>query len=432
MKFCLAALVFFHSSVCAQWSRISDIPASRTVYALFAAHDTLYVGTDSLFYIGTHRGANWLPERPPVSSPDAVECLLKSGGTLLAGTFKNGIFTSTDEGASWHPFSNGLSGLGSTDIGSLLVRRDSLIAGTLGAGVFTTSADLSRQWSAWGDSLSAYEGDNVFKMLVVGTTVLAGAGANGYMFRYTDDQPWWNPVAMNTPRLIGELVTGLATNGLGVVAATNLGVYRSTDQGLSWVRTGFSIPPSTIQTLLSFHGTEVFAIVTSPLSSSLFVSPDTGNVWMPLGVFALPDMIDAAFIGDTLFLGGEGGLWEAPLSELLMSAQDPIPVPHGFSLEQNYPNPFNPTTIIEYTVGGTGGQGSGVSTVRLVVYDILGREVATLVDEVKRPGTYKVEFDVRLPPRRQALQPAGLSSGVYVYRLTAGEFSQARALILLK
>ena len=86
----------------------------------------------------------------------------------------------------------------------------------------------------------------------------------------------------------------------------------------------------------------------------------------------------------------------------------------GFSLGQNYPNPFNPTTVISYQL-------PAASDVRLVVYDVLGREVAVLVNERKTPGSYEVKFD-----------GSGLTSGVYLYRLTAGSFVQTRKLLLLR
>ncbi len=92
-----------------------------------------------------------------------------------------------------------------------------------------------------------------------------------------------------------------------------------------------------------------------------------------------------------------------------------------FIPEQNYPNPFNPLTIIQYTVGGTRGQGPGISKIRLVVYDLLGKEVRILVDEQKQPGNYEVSFDGSV-----------LASGVYFYRLTAGSFAQSHKMFLVK
>jgi hypothetical protein len=90
-------------------------------------------------------------------------------------------------------------------------------------------------------------------------------------------------------------------------------------------------------------------------------------------------------------------------------------------LEQNYPNPFNPATVIRYAIPGAGGWGLGTSRVRLVVYDLLGQEVAVLVDENKAPGNYEVTFN-----------GAGLASGMYLYRLTADNFVQTRAMLLLR
>jgi len=95
--------------------------------------------------------------------------------------------------------------------------------------------------------------------------------------------------------------------------------------------------------------------------------------------------------------------------------------PVEFSLSQNYPNPFNPGTIIKYTISGVGSLGLGASKTMIVVYDVLGRQVATLVNEAKAPGSYEVTFD-----------GSGLSSAVYIYRLTVGAFVQSRKMALVK
>jgi hypothetical protein len=89
-------------------------------------------------------------------------------------------------------------------------------------------------------------------------------------------------------------------------------------------------------------------------------------------------------------------------------------LPATFAVEQNYPNPFNPVTKIQYTIASR--QRTIVS-----VFDLLGREVATLVDEVKQPGAYTVEFD-----------GSDLPSGVYLCRLQAGGFEQVRKMLLTK
>ncbi len=96
-------------------------------------------------------------------------------------------------------------------------------------------------------------------------------------------------------------------------------------------------------------------------------------------------------------------------------------VPSAFALTQNYPNPFNPSTNIGYSVGVVGRQSLVVSNVRLAVYDLLGREVAVLVDAAKTPGRYTVTWDAR-----------GRASGVYFYRLTAGGVSETKTMLLLR
>jgi len=85
-----------------------------------------------------------------------------------------------------------------------------------------------------------------------------------------------------------------------------------------------------------------------------------------------------------------------------------------FYLEQNYPNPFNPSTTITFSIPEN-------SFTTLIVYDILGREVASLLNEEKTPGTYELKFDA-----------SDLPSGTYIYRLTAGKYTSCRKLILLK
>jgi len=89
-------------------------------------------------------------------------------------------------------------------------------------------------------------------------------------------------------------------------------------------------------------------------------------------------------------------------------------LPTEFKLEQNYPNPFNPETRIRYQV-------SSISPVTLRIYDILGNEVTTLVNEQKEPGYYEVEFSA-----------SQLASGVYIYCLQAGSYVSTKKMMLLK
>jgi hypothetical protein len=135
------------------------------------------------------------------------------------------------------------------------------------------------------------------------------------------------------------------------------------------------------------------------------------------------------------------GLWAlGPVKPgIVLDAGPAATLPGGYVLEQNFPNPFNPATTIRYTVGGPGavsrvsdtgpGPGNPASAwVRLVVYDVLGREVAVLVHEPKAPGSHAVTFDA-----------AAIASGVYLYRMDAdspddsgNRFTEVRRMIVIK
>jgi hypothetical protein len=98
--------------------------------------------------------------------------------------------------------------------------------------------------------------------------------------------------------------------------------------------------------------------------------------------------------------------------------------PFNFSLEQNYPNPFNPSTTISFNIpenSALGNAGSTVKNTSLEVYDILGKKVKTLFNEYLPPGTYKTNFNAE-----------SLVSGIYFYRLTQGNYTITKSMLLLK
>ncbi|MGB5531376.1 MAG: T9SS type A sorting domain-containing protein, partial [Ignavibacteriaceae bacterium] len=110
-------------------------------------------------------------------------------------------------------------------------------------------------------------------------------------------------------------------------------------------------------------------------------------------------IIDGIVYGDTTTVGVE---------------DEETPIAANFKLEQNYPNPFNPKTNIQYAI-------SNRQFVTLKVYDVLGNEIASLVNEEKPAGEYEVEFDA-----------TGLPSGIYFYQLKAGNFVETKKMLLIK
>jgi hypothetical protein len=113
-------------------------------------------------------------------------------------------------------------------------------------------------------------------------------------------------------------------------------------------------------------------------------------------------MVETGFLADTLLRG------------TIVSVGVHEEVPGEYALRQNYPNPFNPSTTIKYEL-------PKASDVRLTVFDLLGREVSVLVNERRDAGVHEVKFDA-----------SESSSGVYFFRLKAGDFVQTRKLLLLK
>ncbi|MCH6575991.1 MAG: T9SS type A sorting domain-containing protein [Bacteroidetes bacterium] len=127
-------------------------------------------------------------------------------------------------------------------------------------------------------------------------------------------------------------------------------------------------------------------------------------------------------------LGDSITLFSSARLEISTTVEEYNEVLNTFNLQQNYPNPFNPSTTIKFSIPTSpqshpyqGGEANYDGLVNLKVYDIIGNEIASLVNEEKPAGEYEVIFDA-----------TGLSSGIYFYRLTAGKYTSAKKLILMK
>jgi hypothetical protein len=149
--------------------------------------------------------------------------------------------------------------------------------------------------------------------------------------------------------------------------------------------------------------------------------PDTTwiaqNIWMVKEI--TPSVrIDLTSIGLAISFSIPGNIYQLSLPPIGIRNIS-TEVPSGFSLSQNYPNPFNPVTKIRFEVPLSKGGLKGV--VSLKVFDITGKEVATLLNEQLQPGTYEVTFNALT-----------LSSGIYYYRLTSDGFSETKKMMLVK
>jgi hypothetical protein len=144
---------------------------------------------------------------------------------------------------------------------------------------------------------------------------------------------------------------------------------------------------------------------------------DMGFVVSSSPTTTLQSAVGQGFVGTTLGTNTiiySGFLADPLFSGVVTSIAEEGEIPKEYALSQNYPNPFNPTTTIESALPHT-------SHVSLKVYNLLGQEVLTLVDEEKSAGVYRVQFN--------AME---LASGLYVYRMRAGEYVATKKLMVLK
>jgi photosystem II stability/assembly factor-like uncharacterized protein len=214
----------------------------------------------------------------------------------------------------------------------------------------------------------------------------------------------------------------------GTLGGTSGKIYRTLDGGLNWESNQFdSLSWGTDLEFIPENPSMVWYSSLGSYGSNVFFSNDTGKTWTK--EFGLDNLRfnDIVFTDENngwllanqpstgrktrIFRttnGGHGGI------VISVDDNDLRINPTGFKLEQNYPNPFNPTTSLQYTIDSR-------QFVTLKVFDLLGREVATLVNEEKPSGEYQVEFD-----------GTNLPSGIYFYRLKAGQYSETRKMVLLK
>lgn len=189
--------------------------------------------------------------------------------------------------------------------------------------------------------------------------------------------------------------------------------------------------PSTITTgVLIYNGSQMPELYGKAIVAGFSVLPQGGLYVCTLGNAPFYDtvtqktMVVESTNVTTLMQGNDGYIYAlrhnaAPNGKLQRIMYDPTGInnnnnPFGYSLEQNYPNPFNPTTSIKFEI-----QRSGF--VSLKIYDVLGIEISSLVNETKQQGRYEVSWDASSYP-----------SGVYFYELSAGDFNERRKMVLIK
>jgi ligand-binding sensor domain-containing protein len=283
-----------------------------------------------------------------------------SGTKLFAGFNNRGVYLTSNNGTNWTAVNNGLT---HQYVYTLAVLDTNLFAGTQGGGVFLTTNN-GTNWNAVNNGLT---NQYVYSLAVMGTKLFAGTSIGIYLS--TNNGTSWTSVNNG---LNGESVIALSVSGSNIFAGTGGGIYSSTNSGTSWFNKnqGISVVPTTRALLIT--------------NNYIFTGID------------------------------ENSVWRRSYSEIIGIETLSTEIPSSFSLSQNYPNPFNPATNLEFEIPDPG-------FVSLKIYDLLGKEVVTLVNEKLNPGTYRFEFEAD-----------NLTSGVYFYRLTSGDFADTKRMMLIK
>jgi hypothetical protein len=333
-----------------------------------------------------------------------VNALIISGTTLFAGTWGgSGIYRSTDNGLSWTSANFGLTNNG---VHALAVSDTNLFAGT-SIGVFR-STDNGSNWTK-----KSYDLDfETMSLCFLSTNLFAGT-YNGGVFLSTDYGVSWTSANSG---MSGWWFTALVVSGMNIFAARAYddvhgggGVFISTNTGISWATINDGLPHVN-NYVLAVSGAKIFV---GTYNDVLF-SINNGSSWISTNLTY--GAISFAVSDTFLFAGTSGdGIWKRPLSEMVTTVKDnENNIPMRFSLSQNFPNPFNPSTTISFTLPSK-------SFVSLKVFDMLGREVATIISEIMTEGTYSRQWNAGNKP-----------SGVYFYCLQTDSFTETKKLVLVK
>lgn len=238
-----------------------------------------------------------------------------------------------------------------------------------------------------------------------------GIAISGNIIRSTNGGLNWSEVHTQGYQYLdfNNANTGIAISEGG----SSLSITRTTNGGLNWTLIPNSFTSSVIKDIEFMDNNNVIAV-----GGRIIRSTNAGLTWFRANPSFNTRGVD--FVNDSVgFIVGDLGIVLSTIPNPTVGIT-PVSteIPEEYSLLQNYPNPFNPTTSIKFKIPN---QVRDDNIVSLKIYDIMGREVAVLVNESLSPGEYEVSFN-----------GTGYSSGVYFYRLTAGEYSQSKRMVLLK
>ncbi len=379
-----------------QWQQSNGINDVE-VFSFAVLGNNIFAGTNGGVYISTNNGISWTQ----TALNFYVYSLAVSGNNIFAGInggASDDVYLSTNNGVSWTQ-----SGLNNRYVYSLAVLGNNIFAGTFYGVYVSTTNGVS--WTQ-----TALNNQYVYSLAVSGNNIFAGTDNNG-VYMSTNNGSSWTQTALNN-----QYIPSLGVSGNNIFAGTRYnGVFLSTNNGVSWTQTALN--NQTVYSL-GVSGNNIFAGTTD--HSGVYLSSNTGISWIQKNQgFTIVPSISALLISNGYIIAGTdhfsvSGVWRRSLSDIIGIENISTEIPSTFSLSQNYPNPFNPTTKIKFDITEN-------AFTTLKIYDLIGKEVQTLVNDELSSGVYEATFD-----------GTQLTSGVYFYRLNSGEYSETKRMLLVK
>jgi photosystem II stability/assembly factor-like uncharacterized protein len=389
----------------AQWSQAITGMGNQSIGGFLADGDSLYAGSTFNVYKSTNQGDNWFTINNGLPSVTNFYSIVKSGNYIIAGGDAPGIWLSSNNGISWYQTNSGVDA--DEFVYSFFVDGNNVYAAIGNTSAIGVSTDNGNTWTKSTNGIPSTQ--YMTGVAKLGSTLFATHSALG-VHTSTDNGISW---ALSASGGIGaQDKNAIVNSGPNLCVAATNGVWTSTDNGENWnhnLTTGFISG-------FGYDGTYLYAVGSLPP----YRSSDNGVSWIPVDDNGLVSSINSTiqFTSYYAFINTFGiGVYRRSLSEITSIKQDLLEsIPELFSLDQNYPNPFNPSTKIRFVIPN-----EVRNLVTLKVYDVLGNEIATLIDEYKPAGSYEVKFDA-----------SQFSSGIYFYKLQLGSFIETKKMILLR
>jgi len=394
---CLSLTAIVSVKSTAQWTRTS-FPSTDVRY--FAVDSlTILAASGNSVYASSDTGRTWIPIYSNALHY-VVNTVAIKDSDFFAGTSADGLYRSTDRGVTWNSVGLGIS---NNNVMSLMADSTYVYAGAKNAVLVS-----SNNGNTWGYFMGGLTGQPVYSMAASDTSFYAATLSRG-IFRSTTN----TSQTLEDSGLTNIHTFAIAARDSSLFTGTDGGgIFISSDGGTSWLAADSGMSDTVVFWILPvasavFAGTEGHAV---------FLSTDGAATWSAANS-GITDKYGYALttFGGYLFVGTEGGIWKRPISQLITAASDRRDIlPDGFKLSQNYPNPFNPSTTIHFELPKQ-------SQVRLDLFNMLGQSVMQVLDEKRQAGVYDVQ-----------IRAGNLSSGMYFYRLTAGDFVQTKKMVLMK